>query len=118
MRHHHKGRSFGRSHDQRTALIRGLAKSLILHERISTTEAKARELRPVIEKLVTTSRVDTVANRRLVSARLGNDDDAVKKLFVEIAPRYLERPGGYTRITKRAVTATTDARKNAYISFV
>lgn len=118
MRHQHKGRSFGRSHDQRTALMRGLVKSLILHERISTTEAKARELRPIIEKLITTSRVDSVANRRLVSARLGNDDDAVKKLFADIAPRYLERAGGYTRITKRAVTAATNARKNAYISLV
>lgn len=118
MRHQHKGRSFGRSHDQRVALMRGLAQSLILHERISTTEAKARELRPIIEKLITASRIDSVANRRLVAARLGNDDDSVKKLFAEIAPRYLERPGGYTRITKRAVTATTDARKNAYISLV
>lgn len=118
MRHQHKGRTFGRSHDQRVALMRGLAQSLILHERISTTEAKARELRPIIEKLITASRIDTVANRRLVAARLGNDSDSVKKLFAEIAPRYLERAGGYTRITKRAVTATTDARKNAYISLV
>ena len=100
MRHHHKGRPFGRSHDQRVALMRGLAKSLILEERISTTEAKARELRPIIEKLITTSRIDSVANRRLVSARLGNDDTVVKKLFAEIAPRYTSRPGGYTRIIK------------------
>lgn len=117
MRHSHKGRSFGRSHDQRVALLRGLAKSLITHEQISTTEAKAKELRPIIEKLITTSRVDTVANRRLVSARLGNDDEMVKKLFNDIAPRYATRPGGYTRITKRAVKAST-ARKEAYISLV
>lgn len=117
MRHSHKGRSFGRSHDQRTALMRGLMKSLIIHERISTTEAKAKELRPLIEKLVTTSRVDTVANRRLVSARLGNDDEIVKKLFSAIAPRYMDRNGGYTRIVKRSVTAT-DGRQTAYISFV
>ncbi len=117
MRHHHKGRSFGRSHDQRVALLRGLAKDLIKHERISTTDAKARELRPIIEKLITASRVDTVANRRLVSSRLGNDDEVVKKLFAEIAPRYKERPGGYTRITKRSATAT-DGRKTAYISLV
>jgi large subunit ribosomal protein L17 len=92
-------------------------KSLILHERISTTTAKAKELRPIIEKLVTTARTNTVANRRLVSARLGNDDEVVKKLFSAIAPRYAERPGGYTRITKRITTAST-ARDNAYISFV
>jgi large subunit ribosomal protein L17 len=91
-------------------------KSLIMHERISTTEAKAKELRPLIEKLVTTSRKNTVANRRLVAARLGNDDEAVTKLFSAIAPRYLDREGGYTRITKRQATA--NARKTAYISFV
>jgi large subunit ribosomal protein L17 len=117
MRHSHKGRSFNRSHDQREALFRGLVKSLVIHERISTTEAKAKELRPIIEKLVTAARKDTVAARRLVAARVGNDDEIVKKLFSSIAPRYAERPGGYTRITKRAPDATT-ARRNAYISFV
>ena len=117
MRHSHKGRSFGRSHDQRTALFRGLMKSLITHEQISTTEAKAKELRPIMEKLITRARVDSVANRRIVSARLGNDNDMVKKLFNDIAPRYVTRAGGYTRITKRAVKAST-ARKEAYISLV
>ncbi len=117
MRHDHKGRSFGRSHDQREALMRGLVKSLIMHERISTTEAKAKELRPIIEKMVTTARKDTVANRRLIAAKLGNDDLVVKKLFSAISPRYLERAGGYTRITKRAPNAV-NARKTAYISFV
>ena len=116
MRHHHKGRTFGRSHDQRVALMRSLMRSLIIHERISTTEAKAKELRPMIEKLVSHARTDSVANRRLVSARL-NDDEATAKLFSAIAPRYTERPGGYTRIIKRAATAT-DGRKTAYIAFV
>jgi large subunit ribosomal protein L17 len=97
--------------------MRGLVKSLILHERISTTEAKAKELRPIVEKLVSAGRKDTVANRRLVASRLGNDDEVVKKLFNAIAPRYIDRAGGYTRITKRFVTAT-DARRTAYISFV
>jgi large subunit ribosomal protein L17 len=117
MRHSHKGRSFGRDHAEREALLRGLAKSLIIHERISTTEAKAKELRPIIEKLITASRVNSVANRRLVASRLGNDDEVVKKLFTAIAPRYLDRQGGYTRIIKRSVSAT-DGRKTAYISFV
>jgi large subunit ribosomal protein L17 len=116
MRHHHKGRTFGRTHDQRVALLRGLMRSLIIHERISTTEAKAKELRPVIEKLVSNARVDNVANRRLVAARLGNDDEATQKLFTAIAPRYTERPGGYTRIVKRAISV--DGKKNAYIAFV
>ena len=92
-------------------------RSLIIHERISTTEAKAKELRPVIKKLISHTRKDTVANRRLVAARLGNDDEATAKLFQTIAPRYAERAGGYTRIVKRAATAT-DGRKSAYIAFV
>lgn len=117
MRHQHKGRTFGRPKNQRTALLRSLARSLILHERISTTEAKAKELRPFIEKVITHGRVDTVANRRLVSSRLGGDDEAVAKVFGTIAPRYTERPGGYTRIIKRAKTAG-DGRKTAYITFV
>jgi large subunit ribosomal protein L17 len=119
MRHHHKGRSFGRPKNQREALLRSLARSLILHETISTTEAKARELRPFIEKLISHGRVDTVANRRLVSSRMGNDDEVTKKVFSTIAPRYATRPGGYTRIVKRPISNTaSDGRKNAYIAFV
>ncbi len=90
-------------------------RSLIIHERISTTEAKAKEIRPMIEKLVTRAKADTVANRRLTMARLG-DSDAVKKLFTAIAPRYAERAGGYVRIVKRPVRA--DGRRTAYIAFV
>lgn len=117
MRHGVKGRAFNRPKNQRTALMRSLMRSLILHEGISTTEAKAKELRPMIEKIISTGRVDSVANRRLVASRLGNDDEVVKKVFTEIAPRYLERPGGYTRIVKRAPNAV-NARDNAYIAFV
>jgi len=117
MRHHKKGRSFGRSHDQRVALMRGLVKSLITHERIATTTAKAKELRPIVEKIISISRKDTVANRRLVAAKLGNDDEIVKKLFASVGPRYTDRAGGYTRIVKRAPDATT-ARDNAYIALV
>ncbi|HWU24372.1 MAG TPA: 50S ribosomal protein L17 [Candidatus Paceibacterota bacterium] len=117
MRHSVKGRAFNRPTNQRGALMRSLARSLIIHEGISTTEAKAKELRPMIEKLVSTARVDSVANRRLVASRLGNDDAIVKKLFADIAPRYATRPGGYTRIVKRAANAV-NARDNAYIAFV
>lgn len=117
MRHHKKGRSFNRPANQRTALVRSLARSLIIHESIATTEAKAKELRPFIEKIISHGRHDTVANRRLVSSRLGNDDAAVKKVFASIAPRYANRPGGYTRIVKRAPNQT-NARDNAYIAFV
>ncbi len=117
MRHQHKGRTLGRPKNQRTALLRSLARSLIIHERISTTDAKARELRPFIEEIVTHGRVDSVANRRLVNSRLGGDDEATSKIFGTIAPRYISRAGGYTRIIKRSVTAT-DGRKTAYIAFV
>jgi large subunit ribosomal protein L17 len=90
-------------------------RSLIIHERISTTEAKAKEIRPMIEKIVTRARIDTVANRRLVSARIG-DADAVKKLFTTLAPRFKGQEGGYVRIVKRAPRA--DGRRTAYIAFV
>ncbi len=117
MRHHHKGRTLGRPKSQREALLRSLARSLVIHERISTTDAKARELRPFIEKLVSRAKVDTVANRRVVSARI-HDAAATKKLFTAIGPRYKARSGGYTRIVKRTARGANDARKLAYIAFV
>lgn len=117
MRHHKKGRAFNRPANQRAALMRSLARSLIIHETIMTTEAKAKELRPYIEKLISHGRVDTVANRRLVASRLGNDDEIVKKVFTALAPRYATRPGGYTRIVKRAPNQV-NGRENAYIAFV
>lgn len=117
MRHHHKGRTLGRPKNQRGALLRSLARSLVIHERISTTDAKARELRPFMEKLITRARVDSVANRRLVNARI-QDPTATKKLFTAIGPRYKERAGGYTRIVKRAARGANDARKLAYIALV
>lgn len=110
-----KTRSFGRKTDQRKALVKSLVRSLILEERISTTEAKAKEIRPIVEKLVTRARTDSVANRRLVASRIG-DPIAVKKLFVTIAPRFAGVPGGYLRIVKRPVKAST-GRKEAYIAF-
>lgn len=97
--------------------MRSLARSLVLEERISTTEAKAKALRPVVERLVTYGKRGTLASRRLAKARLG-DDEAVKKLFDTIAPRYAERAGGYTRVVKRARRGANDARELAYIAFV
>lgn len=108
-------RSFSRKTDQRKALIKSLVRSLILEERISTTEAKAKEIRPIMEKMVTRARIDTVANRRLLVSRVG-DPEAVKKLFTTIAPRFVGVNGGYLRIVKRPVKATT-GRKEAYIAF-
>lgn len=112
-----KARSFNRPANQRRALLRSLARSLVIHERISTTEAKAKELRPFVEHLVTYAKKNTLASRRLAIAKLG-DEAAVKKLFSSIAPRYSDRAGGYTRVIKRTKRGTTDARKLAYIAFV
>jgi large subunit ribosomal protein L17 len=112
-----KAQTFHRKTGQRRALIKSLARSLVLEERISTTEAKAKALRPFIERLVTYAKKNTLASRRLTKARLG-DDEAVKKLFGTIGPRYEKRAGGYTRVTKRTLRGSNDARKLAYISFV
>lgn len=107
----------GRTIGQRRALLRSQARSLILEERISTTEAKAKALRPYVERLVTYAKQNTLASRRLAKSSI-NDDEAVKKLFESIAPRYSDREGGYTRIVKRTARGANDARKLAYIAFV
>ena len=112
-----KAQTFHRKAGPRKALMKSLARSLVLEERISTTEAKAKALRPFIERLVTHAKKGTLASRRLTKTRLG-DDEAVKKLFDSIGPRYAERKGGYTRIVKRTLRGANDARKLAYIAFV
>jgi large subunit ribosomal protein L17 len=117
MRHHNKNRKFGRTKNQRVALIKGLALSLIKHERIETTLAKAKELRPYVEKLVTRAKVDTLASRRITSARLGNQATATTKLYKDLGPKYKTRPGGYTRIVKLA-PRKSDASPMAIIEFV
>jgi len=117
MAHTTKGQTFHREAGQRRALIKSLARSLVLEERISTTEAKAKALRPFIERLVSYAKSNTLASRRLAIQKLG-DKAAVKKLFGTIGPRYTDRKGGYTRVTKRTKRGSNDARKLAYISFV
>ena len=112
-----KAKTFHRKSGQRRALLKSLSRSLILEERISTTEAKAKALRPVAERLVTYAKSGTLASRRLARRKVG-DDAAVKKLFDVIGPRYADRRGGYTRIVKRAARGSNDARKLAYIAFV
>ncbi|NTV44261.1 MAG: 50S ribosomal protein L17 [Candidatus Yonathbacteria bacterium] len=116
MKHHDANRKFGRSRDGRRALMKGLAVSLIRDEKITTTEAKAKELRPMIEKLVTRARMSGIVSRRLLVARLGSEQSA-EKLVKEIAPRYTDREGGYTRIVKLAPRAS-DASPMAVIEFV
>lgn len=117
MVHGNKNRKFGRVRSQRTALVRGLAVSLIRDGKIKTTEAKAKELRPFIERLVSHGKANTVSARRIVSSRLGEPAGAViKKMFEEIAPKYATRNGGYTRVIKMGRTPA--GRDEAVIEFV
>ena len=99
MRHQKSGRKLNRTSSHREAMFKNMASSLIKHELIRTTLPKAKELRRVAEPLITLAKTDGVANRRLAFARL-RDKEAVGKLFVELGPRYRERPGGYLRILK------------------
>ncbi len=99
MRHQKAGRKFGRNPSQRKALLRQLAISMILHERMTTTEAKAKTLRGVVEKLITIARDDTPHHRRLVMSKIDHHV-ATAKLFDVIAPRFEAGGGGYTRISK------------------
>ena len=118
MRHLKAGRTFNRDTNARKALFIGLAKNLIEKEQIKTTLPKAKDLRSVVEKLVTRAKVDTVANRRLVASELGNGSDkTVKKLFAVLGPRYAKRPGGYTRVLK-AGFRYGDAAPMAIIEFI
>ena len=100
MKHGASTRKLGRVRRQRLALLRSLARSLIIHGRIETTEAKAKELRPFIERLITASKKDTLATKRLIIARLGGGENETRKLYTEITPKFQNRSGGYTRITK------------------
>ncbi|MCG7984569.1 MAG: 50S ribosomal protein L17 [Candidatus Thiodiazotropha lotti] len=99
MRHRKSGRQLNRNSSHRNAMFRNMAVSLINHELIKTTVPKAKELRRVAEPLITMSKTDNVAKRRLAFSRL-RDKSAVGKLFAELGPRYQERPGGYVRILK------------------
>ena len=99
MRHRFAGRNLSRTSSHRKALFKNLAISLMRHEVIKTTLPKAKELRQVVEPLITLAKEDSVANRRLAFARL-RDRDIVTKLFKELGPRYQQRPGAYLRILK------------------
>ena len=99
MRHRVGGRKLQRTSSHRAALFRNMAAALIKHEQITTTVAKAKELRPYVEKLVTLAKRGGLSNRRLAQSRL-MDDAQLAKLFDVIAPRYADRNGGYTRILK------------------
>lgn len=99
MRHKMCGRKLGRKSSHRTALYRNMSSSLVKHELIKTTVAKAKELRRFVEPLITASKIDNLAQRRLVLNRI-RDVDAMRKLFSTLGPRYKSRSGGYLRIIK------------------
>jgi large subunit ribosomal protein L17 len=117
MRHGNNKRKFGREKNQRNALMKSLALNLIVREKIKTTEPKAKELRPYVEKLVTRAKTNTVASKRIVSSRLFGRTKETKKLFDTIAPRYTSKSGGYTRIIKLGARKS-DGAKMAVIEFV
>ena len=116
MRHRKAGRKFNRTSSHRSAMLKNMAVSLIYNEIIKTTLPKAKELRRIAEPLVTLSKTDNVANRRLAFNRTRNAA-AVGKLFSELGPRYAERPGGYTRILKCGFRSG-DSAPMAYIELV
>jgi large subunit ribosomal protein L17 len=116
MRHRVGGRKLQRTSAHRTALFRNMSAALIKHEQITTTLAKAKELRPYVEKLVTLAKKGGLSNRRLAHARL-QDDAQLVKLFEVLAERYASRNGGYTRIIKAGIRAS-DAAPMAIIEFV
>jgi len=116
MRHRKSGRQLNRNSSHRQAMFRNMAGSLVKHEIIKTTLPKAKELRRVVEPLITMAKQDSVANRRLAFART-RDAEVVGKLFSDLGQRYSERPGGYTRIIKCGYR-TGDKAPMAYIELV
>ena len=116
MRHRVAGRKLQRTSSHRAAMFRNMAAALIKHEQITTTTAKAKELRPYVEKLVTLAKKGGLSNRRLAHARL-MDDAQLVKLFDVIGPRYAERNGGYTRVIRAGIRAS-DAAAIAIIEFI
>ncbi len=116
MRHRKAGRKLGRNPAQRQALLRQLAISMIEHERLTTTEAKAKTLRPLVEKMVTIAREDTEHHRKLIMSKIDHPG-ATTKLFETIAPRFEATPGGYIRISKLG-QRHGDAAHMALIEFI
>ena len=115
MKHHKKKRKFGRTTDERRAFLRSLARSLILKDKITTTQARAKEVRPLVEKMITRGKHTTLANRRMLISQL-HDTEVVAKLITK-AEGYKTRPGGYLRITKIG-QRKSDGSPMAVIEFV
>ena len=114
MRHNKSGRKLGRTAAHRKAMLRNMARSLLIHERIRTTEHKAKELRGVVEQLVTLAQTDSVHARRMAYKVLENHQ-LVARLFNEIGPRFTGQPGGYTRVVKMSIPRAGDCAAMAVI---
>jgi len=117
MRHHNNKRKFGLKSTKRRALFNSLALNLIIRERIKTTEPKAKELRPFVEKLITSAKKGDLGTRRRIVSKLSNRKRETKKLFDTLAPKYKDKNGGYTRIIKLGARKS-DGAKMAIIEFV
>ena len=117
MRHGNNKRKFGREKNERKAMMNSLALNLIVREKIKTTEPKAKELRPFIEKIITLAKKGDLATRRIVISKLSNRSKEVKKLFDVLAPKYKDKKGGYTRVLKLGARKS-DGAKMAVIEFV
>jgi len=117
MRHQRSRHKLSRSASHRRSLLRNLAKEVIDHERIKTTEAKAKAVKPELEKLITLAKRGDLHSRREALSALGQDKFVVYKLFEEVAPRYADRPGGYTRILKLG-PRRSDATEMVYLELV
>jgi large subunit ribosomal protein L17 len=117
MRHLKRGRKFNRKRGPRKSFLKGLLSNLILREKMLTTEARAKEIRPMVEKLITIGKAQDLAALRLLISRLPSKKVA-EKMYYEIAPRYKERQGGYTRITKTSKARKRDGSVVAQIEFI
>ncbi len=117
MRHQKTRHKLSRSPSHRKAMMRNLCKEIIEHERIKTTEAKAKAVKPEVEQLITLAKRGDLHARRQALSALGQDASAVHKLFTEVAPRYIERPGGYTRILKLG-PRRSDSTEMVYLELV
>ena len=117
MRHHNNTRKFGRDKTQKRALLNSLALNLIVRGKITTTEPKAKELRPFVEKLVTRAKQNDLATRRIIASKLSSRGSGMKKLFEVLAPKYKDTKGGYTRIMKLG-KRLSDGAPMAIIEFV
>ena len=117
MRHLKKGKKFNRLRGDRISFMRNLANDLIRAGSVETTEARAKAIRPVVERLVTFAKKQTLASRRILISRVQNER-VVSKLYNDLGPRYAERAGGYLRITKLASSRKRDGSRMARIEFV